>query len=66
MNGGAGHDRIHVRDGEADTVTCGGGFDYVRADHKDVVAADCEQVQRRNRHNKRWDDRTGKQRRRLD
>jgi hypothetical protein len=27
-----------------DTVSCGGGFDRVLADHKDVVADDCERV----------------------
>jgi hypothetical protein len=35
-----------VRDGEPDTVTCGDGFDVVRADHEDSVAADCERVRR--------------------
>ena len=33
-----GNDRIHVRDGEADTVTCGAGYDVVWADRKDIVA----------------------------
>ena len=47
VNGGEGNDRIHVRDGEPDTVTCGPGLDGVRADRKDVVAADCEVVKRR-------------------
>jgi len=46
LDGGAGHDRFHVRDGEPDKVTCGPGFDRVRADRKDVVANDCEQVRR--------------------
>jgi hypothetical protein len=27
-----------------DVVTCGGGFDRVRADRADVVAPDCEKV----------------------
>jgi hypothetical protein len=27
-----------------DVLTCGGGFDRVAADTKDVVAADCEEV----------------------
>ena len=27
-----------------DVVTCGGGFDRVRADRADVVAPDCERV----------------------
>ena len=47
VNGGAGNDRIHVRDGEPDTVTCGDGFDVVRADDEDSVATDCERVKRR-------------------
>ena len=45
MNGGPGNDRIHVRDGEADTVDCGDGFDIVLADDKDVVASNCEVAQ---------------------
>ena len=55
VDGGAGNDRIHVRDGEADTVTCGAGFDVVRADFKDKVATDCERV-RRNVAARRTDD----------
>ena len=47
VNGGAGRDRIHVRDGEPDTVSCGDGFDVVRADSEDLIAADCERVKRR-------------------
>jgi Ca2+-binding RTX toxin-like protein len=47
VHGENGDDRIRVRDGEADTVTCGLGFDKVFADRKDNVAADCELVQRR-------------------
>jgi Ca2+-binding RTX toxin-like protein len=46
LDGGEGNDVFHVRDGEADNVTCGGGADVVRADFKDVVAADCEVVKR--------------------
>ena len=47
VNGGEGNDRIHVRDGEADTVTCGPGYDIVRADRKDKAGPDCEVLQRR-------------------
>ena len=46
VNGEAGNDRIRVRDGEADTVDCGDGFDRVRADASDVVANNCEIVRR--------------------
>lgn len=47
LNGGPGNDVFHVRDGEADRVDCGDGFDVVRADYKDVVANNCELVKRR-------------------
>ena len=47
VNGGPGNDTFHVRDGEPDHVTCGQGYDVVRADYKDVVANDCELVIRR-------------------
>ena len=46
VNGDEGDDRIFVRDGTRDVVTCGAGFDRVRADFADDVAADCEQVKR--------------------
>ena len=46
VNGEAGRDRIHVRDGEPDTVTCGSGFDVVYADFDDLVASDCDRVKR--------------------
>ena len=46
LNGGPVNDRFHVRDGEADRVTCGPGFDRVLADHVDITAADCERVRR--------------------
>ena len=36
LDGGEGNDVFHVRDGEADNVTCGAGYDVVRADRKDV------------------------------
>jgi Ca2+-binding RTX toxin-like protein len=39
-----GHDRFHVRDGEADHVDCGNGIDVVLADYKDIVTQDCEYV----------------------
>jgi hypothetical protein len=41
-----GNDLILVRDGEADQVHCGPGFDTVIADHQDVVARGCERVLR--------------------
>jgi Ca2+-binding RTX toxin-like protein len=45
LPGGAlGDDTIDVRDGEADSVTCGIGTDKVVADAIDTIAADCEQV----------------------
>jgi Ca2+-binding RTX toxin-like protein len=43
---GFGNDTIDVRDGEADSVTCGPGTDRVIADAADVVNADCETVER--------------------
>jgi Ca2+-binding RTX toxin-like protein len=46
LNGGPGNDTFHVRDGEADHITCGEGYDFVRADYKDVVVNDCEVVVR--------------------
>ena len=46
VNGGRGHDRIYVRDGEPDRVTCGPGNDRVMADYRDDVAKDCERVRR--------------------
>jgi Ca2+-binding RTX toxin-like protein len=50
LNGENGNDRFHVRDGEADTVTCGAGFDTVTADYRDQVANDCERVLRHGAH----------------
>lgn len=41
-----GNDTIDVRDGESDSVTCGAGTDRVTADAADVIAPDCEQVDR--------------------
>jgi Ca2+-binding RTX toxin-like protein len=43
---GAGNDFISVRGGASDTVECGPGRDRVIADGRDVVADDCEAVQR--------------------
>jgi hypothetical protein len=42
----AGNDTIEARDGERDSVTCGAGTDTVNADAGDVVAGDCERVNR--------------------
>jgi Ca2+-binding RTX toxin-like protein len=46
ISGGAGNDVIEVSNRPAfeDIVVCGGGFDRVLADRKDVVAPDCERV----------------------
>ncbi|MEK6250888.1 MAG: hypothetical protein AABM43_02895 [Actinomycetota bacterium] len=41
-----GNDMVLVRDGEADQVFCGSGFDTVIADQQDVVARSCERVLR--------------------
>ncbi len=41
-----GNDTINARDGEVDTIDCGVGQDRVVADAADVVAADCETVER--------------------
>ena len=54
MRGGAGNDRIHVRDGELDVVSCGPGFDVALLDFADVIEGataqapngDCERVRR--------------------
>jgi hypothetical protein len=46
FSGGPGNDVIdvmHYRSAR-DRVVCGGGFDRVAADSKDVVAPDCEKV----------------------
>lgn len=42
----AGNDTIEARDGEVDSISCGPGTDRVVADTADVVAADCETVER--------------------
>jgi Ca2+-binding RTX toxin-like protein len=41
-----GNDTVDVRDGEVDSVTCGAGTDVVEADPIDVIAPDCETVNR--------------------
>jgi len=41
-----GNDTIDARDGEVDSVDCGAGTDTVHADAVDVVAPDCETVER--------------------
>jgi hypothetical protein len=41
-----GNDTIDARDGEVDSIDCGAGTDTVLADADDVVAPDCETVQR--------------------
>src|SRR5207244_7257425 len=38
LDGGAGDDVIHTRDGEVDTVTCGPGDDRAILDDVDVIA----------------------------
>lgn len=42
----AGNDTIEARDGEVDSISCGTGADRVIADADDVVASDCETVER--------------------
>lgn len=41
-----GNDTIDARDGEVDSISCGVGTDRVTADASDVVAPDCETVDR--------------------
>jgi len=41
-----GNDTVLARDGEIDSITCGAGTDRVVADADDVVAGDCETVER--------------------
>lgn len=43
---GSAADTVFARDGEADSITCGPGTDRVVADVVDVVADDCETVER--------------------
>jgi Ca2+-binding RTX toxin-like protein len=46
LAGDRGHDRFHVRDGEADRVNCGAGYDVVFADLEDIAGPGCERVLR--------------------
>jgi Tol biopolymer transport system component len=46
LRGNSGWDRIYARDGVRDVIVCGSGRDGVRADRLDVVAADCEVLER--------------------
>ncbi|HST38616.1 MAG TPA: calcium-binding protein [Conexibacter sp.] len=41
-----GNDTVLARDGEVDSISCGAGTDRVVADAADVVAPDCETVER--------------------
>jgi hypothetical protein len=43
---GPGNDRVFVRDGRRDHVSCGSGDDTVTADRGDAIAASCEHVHR--------------------
>jgi Ca2+-binding RTX toxin-like protein len=47
VSAGAGNDVISARDGDADTIACGGGRDRVVADREDRVSRGCEVVHRR-------------------
>jgi Ca2+-binding RTX toxin-like protein len=42
LEGGAGADRLELRDGRATGVTCGDGRDTVTADPRDALEIDCE------------------------
>jgi hypothetical protein len=42
LQGGAGADRLSLRDGRATAVSCGDGRDTVTADPRDVLDIDCE------------------------
>jgi Ca2+-binding RTX toxin-like protein len=42
LQGGAGADRLSLRDGHATAASCGGGRDTVTADPRDVLDIDCE------------------------
>ena len=46
LNGDAGKDTFHVRDGEQDNINCGEGRDVVIADRLDVVDGSCEVTRR--------------------
>lgn len=47
LDGGPGRDQLRARDGQRDTIRCGQGIDTVAADPADIVAGDCENVNRR-------------------
>lgn len=46
LSGGAGDDLIDVRGDRGDIVSCGSGDDTVRADGSDLIATDCETIER--------------------
>jgi RTX calcium-binding nonapeptide repeat (4 copies) len=46
VRGGPDSDVVHARDNERDVVRCGPGLDRLGADDEDLVARDCERVQR--------------------
>ena len=46
LSAGGGNDLIDVRGDRGDIVSCGSGVDTVRADGADLVATDCETVER--------------------
>jgi RTX calcium-binding nonapeptide repeat (4 copies) len=46
LRGGTGDDTIEALDGEVDSIDCGLGQDFVRADFIDTVDRSCEQVER--------------------
>jgi Ca2+-binding RTX toxin-like protein len=48
LTGGSGNDRFVTRGMFTDRVTCGGGDDTVLADTADLIATDCEHVDRGN------------------
>ena len=50
LSGGARSDAILARDGAADRVSCGAGYDYVLADARDRIAAGAALRVRRRRH----------------
>jgi hypothetical protein len=43
---GPGRDVIGARDGFADVISCGKGYDVVRVDSRDRARKDCERVKR--------------------
>jgi hypothetical protein len=49
VGGGLGVDSIFSREGEFDTITCGGSLDTVRPDLRDTPAADCENLDQSDR-----------------